>query len=101
MKTLRISQKARGLSILLGSLALFSFILLSQYSNASEQGVDRLIVDTDLCIGCGSCEGIAPDCFVINDDGKAEVLLNWQYHPTQYIPAMIACPTAAIYLTNY
>lgn len=31
-------------------------------------------VDQDLCIGCGLCEEICPEVFVMNDDGLAEVI---------------------------
>lgn len=30
------------------------------------------MVDENECIGCGSCEALAPEVFQINDDGKAE-----------------------------
>jgi len=33
----------------------------------------KVYVDKDTCIGCGVCEGICPDVFKMNDDGKAEV----------------------------
>lgn len=32
-------------------------------------------VDKDLCLGCGICEGIAPDIFSLADTSYAEVLL--------------------------
>ncbi len=31
-------------------------------------------VDQDACIGCGTCAGLCPDVFKINEDGKAEVI---------------------------
>ena len=31
-------------------------------------------VDQDKCIGCGLCSGICPDVFIMNADGKSEVL---------------------------
>lgn len=34
----------------------------------------RACVDPDLCLGCGMCTAVAPDVFVMNDDGKAEVV---------------------------
>ena len=30
------------------------------------------IVDPNECIGCGSCEAVAPDVFRMNDSGAAE-----------------------------
>lgn len=31
------------------------------------------VVDKDTCIGCGLCAGVAPEVFVMEDDGKAGV----------------------------
>ena len=36
----------------------------------------RAIVDKDLCIGCGICEGIAPEIFSLQNEPYAEVLLD-------------------------
>lgn len=33
-----------------------------------------LKVDQNKCIGCGMCAGLCPDSFVMNHDGKAEVV---------------------------
>ncbi len=31
-------------------------------------------VDQDKCIGCGMCAGMCPETFVMNAEGKAEVV---------------------------
>ncbi|MBZ6006958.1 MAG: ferredoxin [Paraclostridium sp.] len=31
----------------------------------------KAFVDRDTCIGCGACEGICPDVFSIDDEGKS------------------------------
>lgn len=31
-------------------------------------------VDQDKCIGCGLCAGLCPETFVMNADGKSEVV---------------------------
>ena len=31
----------------------------------------KAYVDKDLCIGCGLCEAISSDLFIMEDDGKA------------------------------
>ncbi len=31
-------------------------------------------VDQDKCIGCGLCSGMCPETFVMNGDGKSEVI---------------------------
>lgn len=33
----------------------------------------KVIVDKDLCIGCGLCADTCPDVFHLGDDGKADV----------------------------
>ncbi len=30
------------------------------------------MVEQDACLGCGSCEAVAPDVFRMNDEGLAE-----------------------------
>jgi ferredoxin len=34
----------------------------------------KAIVDTEACIGCGLCVSICEGVFVMDDDGKAEVI---------------------------
>ena len=36
----------------------------------------KAIVDQDLCIGCGICEGIVPEVFSLQNEPYAEVLLD-------------------------
>ena len=36
----------------------------------------RVKVDEDLCLGCGICEGLAPDVFSMADEPFAEVLVD-------------------------
>ena len=33
----------------------------------------KVVVNKDLCIGCGLCADTCPDVFVLEDDGKAQV----------------------------
>lgn len=33
----------------------------------------KIVVDRDKCVSLGICEGLAPDVFVLNDDGELEV----------------------------
>jgi ferredoxin len=33
----------------------------------------KVVVDRDKCVSLGICEGLAPDIFVLNDDGELEV----------------------------
>jgi len=36
----------------------------------------KTIVDKELCIGCGLCEGICPDVYEMNDNDKSDVKVN-------------------------
>lgn len=36
----------------------------------------RVIVDPDLCMGCGVCESIAPEIFTLGDELHAKVILD-------------------------
>jgi len=58
----------------------------------------KVIVDPDLCLGCGICEGISPDVFSLGSEPHAVVLLDPV--PDQYAAevkdAIEQCPEEAI-----
>ncbi|MDD6352369.1 MAG: ferredoxin [Lachnospiraceae bacterium] len=54
----------------------------------------KAYVDQDTCIGCGMCEGTAPDAFRMNDDGKAECYAEGDDASVQ--EAIDNCPVGAI-----
>ena len=35
----------------------------------------KAAVDRETCIGCGNCEAVCPDVFVLDDDGKSKVIV--------------------------
>lgn len=51
-------------------------------------------VDQNKCIGCGLCVGMCPDVFVLNLDGKSEVMA--QVNEAGAKEAASACPVEAI-----
>ncbi len=54
----------------------------------------KVIVDKNLCIGCGACTGIANDSFTIGDDGLAEAIKD---EVTEEVKTAIeCCPASAI-----
>lgn len=55
------------------------------------------VVDKDLCIGCGLCPSIAPEVFVMEDDGKAGVLVD-ETQDSAAQEAADSCPVGAIIL---
>ena len=58
----------------------------------------KVIVDKDLCIGCGACQAICSDVFEIDDDGLStvieEVVEEKNHDDVQ--EAIESCPTEAI-----
>ena len=68
-------------------------------------------VDPDLCIGAASCMVVAGDFFLLNDDGKAEVVENEEMKGYEYVLSGLtsaqaenilqgakSCPTKAIFI---
>jgi ferredoxin len=57
----------------------------------------RVIVDEEECIGCGSCEEICPEVFVLNEDTEKAEVINPEGGPEDLIEeAMEACPVECI-----
>jgi len=61
----------------------------------------RVIVDTDLCIGCALCEDTCPEVFVMMDDGYSHPIVedvpHEEYDCVQ--EAVEICPVSAITTT--
>ena len=34
----------------------------------------KIIIDGELCVGCGACASLCPEVFELQDDGKAKVI---------------------------
>jgi ferredoxin len=60
----------------------------------------RVIVDQELCMGCGVCESIAPEIFLLGDELHAKVIMD--QIPEKYRfsveEAIAECPEVAITL---
>ena len=57
-------------------------------------------VDPDLCVGSGECARVAPEAFVVGDDGFAVVLDGASRTPVSALQiAVRECPTGAISLS--
>lgn len=59
---------------------------------------EKIIVNKDLCIGCGACAACCPDTFEIGDDFIAEVIND--EITEEVIEAAENCPTDAIELNT-
>ena len=58
----------------------------------------RVFVDEEECIGCGSCEEICPEVFVLNEDTEKAEVINPEGGPEDLIEeAMEACPVECIH----
>lgn len=55
----------------------------------------KVYVDKDTCIGCGVCEGLCPEVFKLNDEGKAEVIVP-ETEASCAQDAADSCPVQAI-----
>lgn len=57
----------------------------------------RIVIDENLCLGCGVCESICPNVFAINDSTiKAYVISNADLSLSCIDEAIESCPVNAI-----
>ena len=58
----------------------------------------KLVVDKDICIGCGACAAICPDVFEIDEDGLAVSVVDEINEDIEEdaIDAKEGCPVSAI-----
>jgi ferredoxin len=60
----------------------------------------KIIIDKNLCIGCGTCTVISPKTFKLGNDGKAEVIEPVSDEEKTLKEAIDSCPVAAIKSTE-
>lgn len=62
----------------------------------------RVIVDQDLCMGCGVCESIAPEIFALGDELHAKVILDpiSEKYRLAVEEAIAECPEVAIMIVE-
>jgi len=61
-----------------------------------EKSEKKIVIDHNVCIGCGTCEGIASDYFKV-EDGLAEVTAPYKEEDADIIDeAISSCPVSAI-----
>ena len=58
----------------------------------------KATVDKDTCIACGLCPSICPECFEIEDDGKAGFIVDLAPcgSEDEFKEAAESCPVSAI-----
>ncbi len=68
--------------------------------------MEKVKVIKDACIGCGSCQAIAPAIFEIGDDGFADIKKGVDFEliteeiKKDIMDALDGCPTGAIESTE-
>lgn len=55
-----------------------------------------LVIDKNICIGCGTCAAISPKVFKMSDDGKAEVADQKADTEENIQNSIDSCPVQAI-----
>jgi len=62
----------------------------------------KVVVDPDVCLGCGVCESIAPDIFILRDELFAHIILDPVPENMRDIvdEAIAECPEKAIRLID-
>jgi len=53
----------------------------------------KIIVNQNICVGCGICAGLCPNVFEMQDDGKAKVVSE---DDCDHNEAINSCPVEAI-----
>jgi|UniRef100_A0A7C3WKM0 ferredoxin len=57
----------------------------------------RVVVDKELCIGCGTCAGLCPDIFELDEaEGKSQVIQPEGGDENCINEAIESCPVSAI-----
>ena len=58
----------------------------------------KVLVDQDECIGCGTCEGICPEVFQLNEETGTSEVIKPEGGPEDLIEEAIdSCPVEAIH----
>jgi ferredoxin len=59
---------------------------------------DRVVIDEDECIGCGSCEDICPEVFKLDHETEKSIVIKPEGGPRDLIEkAMGECPMSCIF----
>ena len=56
----------------------------------------KIIIDQELCVGCGACASLCPEVFELQDDGKAKVVNESSHEKCDYDMVINSCPVGAI-----
>ncbi len=57
----------------------------------------RVVVDQEVCIGCGTCAGLCPDIFELDEaEGKSHVIMPEGGDEECINEAIESCPVSAI-----
>jgi ferredoxin len=68
---------------------------MAEYKRAKGK-ITKIIVDCDLCVGCGACAAMAPEVFALGKKGKSEVKNPNTSDDESVKIAAESCPVSAI-----
>ena len=61
----------------------------------------KIYIDRNICIGCGTCTGISPKVFAVDDEGKSIILDTADQETIEaIILASQSCPVRAIIIED-
>jgi ferredoxin len=56
----------------------------------------KVVVDQELCIGCGACANLCPELFELQEDGKSKVVGKGECEKCDCEIVISNCPVGAI-----
>jgi len=56
----------------------------------------KIIIDQNLCVGCGACASLCPEVFKLQDDGKARIINENDGEKCDCDMVANSCPVGAI-----
>jgi ferredoxin len=56
----------------------------------------KVVVDQELCIGCGACVNLCPELFELQEDGKSKIIGGGECKKCDCEIVINSCPVGAI-----
>ena len=71
-------------------------ILYKKFCLILNSFMKKIFIDSQKCVGCGTCSTIAPKTFKVNKNGKAKVISDTGNPQKDIDLAIFSCPMHAI-----
>ena len=56
----------------------------------------KIVIDQELCVGCGACASLCPEVFRMTDDGKSEIIDENSCEKCDCEMVVNSCPVGAM-----